>query len=512
MPDEHEHRRRWPWVLFLLVALLLIGTFGVYWVWSTGGERRLAHQVALYKAAGEPIELADFNVVGVSDEDNAVIDLRAAATSIDESTDHYKAFMQIDAALPLTAKEADTIKAFASDNAAAFKSVDLAMTKKGIDWKIPFRSPAISILLPDLNKQRQLSTLIQHDALAAHESGNDRQTMRDLRRIWFIGNAVDHQPVLISHLVATGIRSLAADLAQKTAPDLKIGSGPIDVPPAEIKAIIAMLLDEKESRAAYQRSLLGERAFELDAARCVADGRLSLSTITASAPVRGNPLAMVGDVAARPMALADGLIMIRHTTAFRDATAKAQDWQSFQAIVPPPPPEVMGSPYRHMVARVMMPSFDRSMQTEFRMSFARRTGAIALATALYRADHDGKFPAKLEDLVPTYLPALPADPMVTGGTLKYVAATTQPIVYSIGDDGIDQGGSEVSNSRHAVNSEWDMQDVVIHLTRQPRRLPNGADDQLSGVDAEGLNLATTQATTAPAAAPDAAPATMPSQK
>ena len=66
--------------------------------------------------------------------------------------------------------------------------------------------------------------------------------------------------------------------------------------------------------------------------------------------------------------------------------------------------------------------------------------AVALAIRLYEIDN-GRRPAKLADLVPKYLPAVPDDPFDNPGQpLRYLPNAQRPILYSIGGNGQDQGG------------------------------------------------------------------------
>jgi hypothetical protein len=63
--------------------------------------------------------------------------------------------------------------------------------------------------------------------------------------------------------------------------------------------------------------------------------------------------------------------------------------------------------------------------------------AIALAVALYRADHDGRFPDDLNALVPEYLSQIPLDPFSkTNSAIQYVKGNRR-LLYSVGADGID---------------------------------------------------------------------------
>ncbi len=67
-----------------------------------------------------------------------------------------------------------------------------------------------------------------------------------------------------------------------------------------------------------------------------------------------------------------------------------------------------------------------------------RLMALELALRCYAAENNGA-PAKLEELVPKYLSHLPADPF-SGLAFIYKPQQTNWLVYSVGPDGVDDGG------------------------------------------------------------------------
>jgi hypothetical protein len=64
-----------------------------------------------------------------------------------------------------------------------------------------------------------------------------------------------------------------------------------------------------------------------------------------------------------------------------------------------------------------------------------------LALRAYRVAQ-GVYPASLQELVPNYIPQIPLDPF-DGQPIRYSA--TKKILYSVGKDGVDSGGSEGDN-------------------------------------------------------------------
>jgi hypothetical protein len=98
-----------------------------------------------------------------------------------------------------------------------------------------------------------------------------------------------------------------------------------------------------------------------------------------------------------------------------------------------------------------------------------RSGLAAVAAERYRLGH-GDWPRALADLVPAYLPAVPLDPF-DGQPLRYRRTDGGAVVYSVGEDGRDDGG-DLSPPPHGYLPR----DVVLTLwdvagRRQPPEPP-----------------------------------------
>jgi hypothetical protein len=82
------------------------------------------------------------------------------------------------------------------------------------------------------------------------------------------------------------------------------------------------------------------------------------------------------------------------------------------------------------VRKVQMAS-DRDQQIQ-------RNLHVAFALAIYQRDH-GRYPKNLDELAPKYLAELPSD-VFNGKALKYQVSKKGYLVYSVGPNGIDEGG------------------------------------------------------------------------
>jgi hypothetical protein len=74
----------------------------------------------------------------------------------------------------------------------------------------------------------------------------------------------------------------------------------------------------------------------------------------------------------------------------------------------------------------------------------RRMAALCLAIRLYRIDHAGEFPDRLDQLVPDYLPLVPVDPLASDGRPLAYRRSPEPIIYSVGADGANDGSQKES--------------------------------------------------------------------
>lgn len=83
-----------------------------------------------------------------------------------------------------------------------------------------------------------------------------------------------------------------------------------------------------------------------------------------------------------------------------------------------------------------------------------------LAVRSFHHDH-GRLPGKLEDLVPKYLPAVSID-LYTDRQLVYRPSGNSFILYSVGPDRIDNGGTPKSKGQNIMTPgiDWDLDSIV----------------------------------------------------
>jgi hypothetical protein len=464
-----------------LMFLLPAGAVVLYLGWGTLEQRKLARMVAQYRRVGEPVLPEDFDQPAVPDADNAAIDLRSAAMSIDTKDPLFDELWHRDLQPPLTESDLAFIRKLLAAFPNALPGVDSATGKTGVDWKLHARTPVILTATPDFGRYHDLAVLLAADLLAAHQAGDDARALRRAGQILFISRAIDRQPTLVAHLVANGIAALAADRIMEIAPTLNVANdqanatvatdGPADR--LKVRALIDTLLAQDADNAGLAWAMRGERMEQLDSLTAIADGKFNAKQVQGT-PTSGGPddgkgaaQSVLSGCVLKPLMLGDARLMLRYMTKVI-AAAPAQNRPAAQSRFPALPPEVKEHPTMHLFSSLFLPSLDRTFQEQFRFRTDMILAATSLAIRQYALDHNGNLPKQLIDLAPRCLLAVPLDPMTAGKPLGYIHG---------GENGTDEGGSEQPLRKStSARDRWGTQDAVVHLTQQSRKPEADADD------------------------------------
>jgi hypothetical protein len=103
------------------------------------------------------------------------------------------------------------------------------------------------------------------------------------------------------------------------------------------------------------------------------------------------------------------------------------------------PPQSSTERLRYWHVALLLPGVDGVFTAGEREHQLQDATLAAIALELWHRHHD-RWPATLDELVPSLLPAVPVD-RVDGKPLRYVVHDGQPLLYSVGEDGQDDGGS-----------------------------------------------------------------------
>jgi hypothetical protein len=103
-----------------------------------------------------------------------------------------------------------------------------------------------------------------------------------------------------------------------------------------------------------------------------------------------------------------------------------------------PPSKDIGNSISDILIALFVPAFPKVQRAYDWSEQTQRNLHLAFALAAYHAD-SGRYPARLDELVPRYLAAVPND-LFSGKALIYQPAAKGYLLYSVGENGRDEGG------------------------------------------------------------------------
>lgn len=91
---------------------------------------------------------------------------------------------------------------------------------------------------------------------------------------------------------------------------------------------------------------------------------------------------------------------------------------------------------------------------------------VALALAAYHADH-GSYPRDLAKLAPKYIPKVPGD-RFSGKPLRYKRKGKGYLLYSVGINGVDDGGRGYDQTEDEDWDDWD--DLTVRTPAEKKKV------------------------------------------
>ena len=331
--------------------------------------------------------------------------------------------------------------------------------------------------MPSFTEQRSLAKTL--NAVAKYEDGRGDQVaaLERLADAWALSNTIDQQPTLFAHVVAIASRGAVVRTIESivlTPGDINDSGaalGDRDAPlGGSIRQLIESLFNEGTAKLSLIRALQNERMWQVDCTRSFLDGNLSLGLFSGLGTVGSRISEVVFRNVFAPAVNTDGAFMVETMGRFIGA-ARTGDWSAVSAALPGDLERKDASGRMlHPVSLTMFVSFDRAILLHFRGLAESRMAGIALAMRLYELDH-GRRPEMLTHLVPDYLDAIPADPFAEDDRpLSYAPDAAPPVLYSIGGDGVDDGGTYKLRMDGSV--DYEVLDIPFFLNGdRPGRTP-----------------------------------------
>jgi hypothetical protein len=288
-----------------------------------------------------------------------------------------------------------------------------------------------------------------------------------IRDSYALGDAAAQRSTLIDHLVSLAIIACANDGVEAILPRLGVTateheSEGLDAQyRAQLRALLESLLEERELSRGFERAIFMERATQLDTVEMLIG---SPDSTFFRRDARRLPVALLF----RPLFKHSGCRMAEYMS-YQLHAARALTWpEHMDRLAPAQRLQIdhFGGLSRPtaMLTSILLPSLSRAYLLHFRLIAERRMAAIAIALRLYalEKDHDAR---TLHELVAAgYLTRVPADPFSRDADLCYAPDLPKPLLYSVSQNGVDDGGTFVMHPTGYVSR--DSPDLVFFLDGQ----------------------------------------------
>jgi hypothetical protein len=119
----------------------------------------------------------------------------------------------------------------------------------------------------------------------------------------------------------------------------------------------------------------------------------------------------------------------------------------------------------YIFSAMLLPSMSGVANRDAATRARLRTALASLALERWRLAHDGTLPERLDDLVPQFLPSVPADPF-DGKPLRFKKLERGYCIYSVGPNRQDDGGKEMPpRSAKLTREQRESYDIVFTVQR-----------------------------------------------
>lgn len=433
-------------------GLLLVMLSALRFWWGHEAQRRIEAAAREAHARGEPSYPEDYRQAPVPDADNAAAPIEAAlqklaAHAIGMGMNMHPFFgwetLNDGSAEHPMPEDLNSLKSTIEYHQAELRLVRLARGRPDAAFTWP---PALVVV------QSGYCALLGQILITAanyhHATANDRESVEYVRDALMLTSTLKHAPY-VSHRDLLMIDVDTVDFLKRIALELSISeSSGNGASAGAVRSMIAALLDDR-AMPAYARGPL------------VDDFYITWPVMVDGAAVRlFDPIDEFDRARVEEVELADR--QATYEATFQAARAKWKDYPSDDNQ------SALGKPAHPLTKSLTINPPELSFGGYYKVLTERRVVAVMLAIQLYKFDHQNRLPASLSDLVPTYLPAVPRDPFdPSNGPIRYLPKSVPPILYSVGFNGKDDGGSKKQVSfLPQVEIRWHNEDVVYSLFPQ----------------------------------------------
>lgn len=426
-----SHRARKVKISHIVLGLIVV-LLALMLTFKLSMKSKLESRLNAIRAAGYPVTPTELNQ-WCSIPDGA----QNAADSIIEAFSHYDTWDDEQTAQvpvvgaaelaapgePISQETKDLIASYLAENKKALELLYLGAAIQHSRYPVDF-TEGFDALFPELGDIRQAVRLLQLQAVLHAEKDEPAGALDSIEAMLGVAGTLDQEPLLISQLVRISFNRLAVSTVEQVLNRTEFSD----------KQLIDMAQPFRaaENSDGFMRGLVGERCIGSDMLRNLNFGK---SPDSQRSPV---PRPIIGLYKASGLADIQTVRYLDYMTGYIEAVQLPP--RQRQVAAEANKAKLQDISRIHIFLRLLAPALSRTVILDVKHLAAMQSTRVALAVQRYRLAHN-KLPSALTDLVPIYLDAVPQDPF-DGNDLRYKIQDSGFVVYSIDEDGVDDGGTK----------------------------------------------------------------------
>ncbi len=336
---------------------------------------------------------------------------------------------------PLTNQFTSDIHALVNENSDVLKLLHEAALRSHSRYPIDLTT-GISTPVPHLKQIRRCQHLLTFENLTLLTAGDAKAAADSIKTSLALGASLDNEPLGISQLLNFSIihsscRSLERTLnhAQLEARDLQSLAVQFSKTESINRVVNGLIGDRAMYSEAYEKiqadpdamAHLGEDQSDNTEHKSEFQKRQTSGFLIATGYFENDHLYFLKSL----QKTIEHAKLSPEKWVFDDKPVNSDQTTSFRL--------------QHLLSAMLLPSFARLPLKNASQHAYLRSSLTALAVERWRLANDGKIPTSLDVLIPTYLEQLPDDPF-NGQPLHFKCTETGYTIYSVGENGIDDGG------------------------------------------------------------------------
>jgi len=328
---------------------------------------------------------------------------------------------------PMAEEMQDSIGAYLGKYEEAMTLLHRAGSMKRSRYPVDYTG-GFGMRLDHLSTCRHAARLLSLEAVLAAERGDGAGVVRSVKSSLGVARSLRTEPILISQLVRMACRSIVSRGLARVLSRIRL----TDAQLRELEAGFTAELD-KDMMA---RAFAGERCCGVGLFRDMREGRMRPGAVM-KLPQAVNILMMIGLLDKDFKSYLD--LMNGYVRALE--RPMPEQMAATRAVEK----KVMGVSRFCFFTRMLVPALSRASIEGARSRARIEAARAALAVERYRLKY-GRAPARLDDAAPEFIEAVPVDPF-DGKPLRYERRGEGYVVYSVGENGKDDGGREYGGEK-----------------------------------------------------------------